>query len=82
MAMRFLRRFGVLPRRAKALFTMRRQCAAERRALRDIVGKPHDHWLDDAGLTRDDAQRLHKQSNFSRIANWLSAVRKGGGSNT
>ncbi|WP_166507064.1 hypothetical protein [Frigidibacter mobilis] len=73
MAMLLLRWLGGLPRRATALCAFLRQDAAERRALRDIVQKPHDHWIEDAGLTRDEAQRLLEQSTLHRLAQWIRA---------
>lgn len=30
------------------------QNRTERRALAEILAKPHDHWLDDIGLRRQD----------------------------
>lgn len=68
MAMRFFRRLRAFPSRAAGLYVFLRQRAAERRALRDIVHKPHDHWLEDAGLTRDEARRLQARSILYRIA--------------
>lgn len=71
--MRYRRWLGVMPRRATALFACLRLRAAERRALRDVTRKPHDHWLEDAGVTRDEAQRLLEQSTLHRIAEWMRA---------
>lgn len=76
MAMRISRWLGLLPRRATALYAMFHQRAAERRALRDIMRKPDDHWLEDAGLTRDEAHRLLGQSTLHRLAEWLRTVGK------
>lgn len=73
MAMGILRWLGGLPRQATVLCAFLRQDAAERRALRAIVQKPHDHWLEDAGLTRDEAQRLLEQSTLHRLAERLRA---------
>lgn len=73
MTMHILRWLGGLPHRVSALFSFLRQDAAERRALRDIVQKPHDHWLEDAGLTREEAQRLLEQPTLHRLAEWLRA---------
>jgi len=76
MAMRNLRWRGLLPRRVTVWFAVLRHRAAERRALRDIVRKPDDHWLADAGLTRDEAERLAEQSALHRIAEWARAGRR------
>ena len=76
MAVRYLRRLRAWPRRMTVLFAGLRQRAAERRALREIVQKPHDHWLEDAGLTRDEAHRLSEQSRLHRLAEWLRAGTK------
>lgn len=74
--MQILRRLGELPRRMTALCAFLHRDAAERRALRDIVQKPDDHWIEDAGLTRDEAQRLLQQSTLHRLAEWLRAGEK------
>lgn len=42
----------------------------ELRALEDILTRPGDHWLEDVGLTRDDAQRLACRHRLHRIADW------------
>lgn len=73
MALRFLRWRAPLPGRSMALLAILRQRAAERRALCVIVRKPHDHLLDDAGLTRDAAHRLLAQSALHRLAERLRA---------
>ena len=54
--------------RLKAAWRRRRALADERRALEDIAAKPHKHWLEDAGLTRDDALRLLRQRRLHTIA--------------
>jgi len=73
MTMRILRWLGRLPRQVTTLCSILRQNASERRALRDVVQKPHDHWLEDAGLTRDEAQRLLQEATLHRLAEWLRA---------
>ena len=54
-----------------------RMDAARRRALEDIVARPHEHWLEDAGITRDEAHRLLDRQRLDRIAEWMRL--RGGG---
>lgn len=49
----------------KRLWGQWKREAAERRALQEIVSKPHDHWLKDAGLTHETARRLLNRQSLS-----------------
>lgn len=60
----------------KRLWGQWKREAAERRALREIVSKPHDHWLKDAGLTHETGLRLLNRQPlsctlFRGMRNWM-----------
>ncbi|PRD43326.1 hypothetical protein C5748_11470 [Phyllobacterium phragmitis] len=59
-----------LPERMKALWVFLREEAERRRALGDILAKHGDHWLDDVGISRDEALRVLKRSLLRRIIEW------------
>ena len=52
------------------LWLNRRARRDERLALEVISAKPDTHWLEDAGLTRDDAARMMEEQRLHRIAEW------------
>lgn len=54
-----------------------RQARLERRALEDVLAKPHDHLLIDAGLQRDEVRRHEECRRLLACALWHSP--RGGG---
>jgi len=67
---------ALLPKWLMAFLTSFREETARRRALVDILDKHDDHWLEDAGLSRDEARRILKRSFIRRLMKWR---RTGGG---
>ncbi|KXF78861.1 hypothetical protein ATN84_03615 [Paramesorhizobium deserti] len=66
----------VLPKRLRAFLTFSREEAARRRMLADILDKHDDHWLNDVGLSRDEARRILKRSFIRRLMEWWRTNRK------
>lgn len=59
------------------LWRFLRREAEQRRALQDIAARHHDRWLEDAGLTREEAHRILQRSWLHSVAEW--ARTRGGG---
>ncbi|WP_147272157.1 DUF1127 domain-containing protein [Phyllobacterium salinisoli] len=58
--------------RLKTLLAFLRAEAERRRALADILARHDEHWLDDVGLTREEARRILKKPLLRRIRDWTS----------
>jgi uncharacterized protein YjiS (DUF1127 family) len=55
----------------------RRERRQRRQALEDVLAKPHDHWLHDAGVSREEAHRQLQEDRLHRIAMWASLRGRG-----
>ncbi|MEO3997876.1 DUF1127 domain-containing protein [Mesorhizobium sp. CAU 1732] len=49
----------------------------QRHALDSLIAKPDDRLLEDAGMTRDEAERLRREARLMHIALWASVRGRG-----
>lgn len=54
-----------------------RSTRQQREALDSVIAKPDDRLLEDAGITRDEAERLRREARLMHIALWATLRGRG-----